>query len=147
MKMVYFWKLPVSAGKLENVISVYWKNAEGPLAAALKNDLTRSITLGFKMVWNDITRPFINDTEFPDCRTFCVFWNVRSCGDTVVAWEYFVQSNAPSHIFVDPKLLNVQAQLLSLRMMAKIQIRLPASYGHSSSATVATICRMRLRQA
>ncbi|KAF7333458.1 hypothetical protein MVEN_02361900 [Mycena venus] len=30
--------------------SVYWKAAEGPLAAALKNDLTRSITLGFKLV-------------------------------------------------------------------------------------------------
>ncbi|KAJ7862697.1 hypothetical protein B0H13DRAFT_2354546 [Mycena leptocephala] len=30
--------------------SVHWKNAEGPLAAALKDDLTRSITLGFKMV-------------------------------------------------------------------------------------------------
>ncbi|KAF7352207.1 hypothetical protein MVEN_01184000 [Mycena venus] len=30
--------------------NVHWKNAEGPLAAALQNDLTRSITLGFKMV-------------------------------------------------------------------------------------------------
>ncbi|KAJ6460684.1 hypothetical protein C8R47DRAFT_1242447 [Mycena vitilis] len=29
---------------------VYWKNAEGPLAVALKVDLKRSITLGFKMV-------------------------------------------------------------------------------------------------
>ncbi|KAJ7814548.1 hypothetical protein B0H14DRAFT_3878670 [Mycena olivaceomarginata] len=30
--------------------NVHWKNAEGPLAVALKNDLQRSITLGFKMV-------------------------------------------------------------------------------------------------
>ncbi|KAJ7833432.1 hypothetical protein B0H14DRAFT_2800709 [Mycena olivaceomarginata] len=29
---------------------VHWKNAEGPLAAALKDDLQRSITLGFKMI-------------------------------------------------------------------------------------------------
>ncbi|KAJ7889725.1 hypothetical protein B0H13DRAFT_882595 [Mycena leptocephala] len=29
---------------------VFWKMAEGPLAAALKNDLQRSITLGFKMI-------------------------------------------------------------------------------------------------
>ncbi|KAF7372535.1 hypothetical protein MVEN_00115700 [Mycena venus] len=29
---------------------VHWKNAEGPLAVALKNDLQRSITLGFKMI-------------------------------------------------------------------------------------------------
>ncbi|KAF7352206.1 Paired amphipathic helix protein pst1 [Mycena venus] len=29
---------------------VYWKNATGPLAAALKNDLQRSIRLGFKMI-------------------------------------------------------------------------------------------------
>ncbi|KAJ7077496.1 hypothetical protein C8R44DRAFT_755183 [Mycena epipterygia] len=28
---------------------VHWKNAEGPLAAALKNDLRKSIRLGFKM--------------------------------------------------------------------------------------------------
>ncbi|KAJ7788996.1 hypothetical protein B0H13DRAFT_1936509, partial [Mycena leptocephala] len=28
---------------------VYWKNAEGPLAAALKDNLARSIRLGFKM--------------------------------------------------------------------------------------------------
>ncbi|KAK7030046.1 hypothetical protein R3P38DRAFT_892373 [Favolaschia claudopus] len=28
----------------------YWKNAEGPLAAALKDDLARSVHLGFKMV-------------------------------------------------------------------------------------------------
>ncbi|KAK6977213.1 hypothetical protein R3P38DRAFT_2810607 [Favolaschia claudopus] len=28
---------------------VHWKNAEGPLAAALKDDLTRSVNLGFKM--------------------------------------------------------------------------------------------------
>ncbi|KAJ7227501.1 hypothetical protein GGX14DRAFT_539425 [Mycena pura] len=28
----------------------YWKMAEGPLATALKEDLTRSITLGFKMI-------------------------------------------------------------------------------------------------
>ncbi|KAJ7250399.1 hypothetical protein C8J57DRAFT_683753 [Mycena rebaudengoi] len=30
--------------------NVRWKNAEGPLAAALKDDLARSITLGFKMI-------------------------------------------------------------------------------------------------
>ncbi|KAF7351817.1 hypothetical protein MVEN_01142800 [Mycena venus] len=30
--------------------NVHWKNAAGPLAAALKADLTRSITLGFKMI-------------------------------------------------------------------------------------------------
>ncbi|KAJ7481984.1 hypothetical protein FB451DRAFT_139660 [Mycena latifolia] len=30
--------------------NAYWKTAEGPLAAALKEDLTRSITLGFKMI-------------------------------------------------------------------------------------------------
>ncbi|KAJ6560107.1 hypothetical protein B0H19DRAFT_109191 [Mycena capillaripes] len=30
--------------------NVYWKNAEGPLAAALKHDLNRSIALGFKMI-------------------------------------------------------------------------------------------------
>ncbi|KAK7022499.1 hypothetical protein R3P38DRAFT_2710462 [Favolaschia claudopus] len=29
---------------------VHWMNAEGPLAAALKSDLTRSVNLGFKMV-------------------------------------------------------------------------------------------------
>ncbi|KAF7352189.1 hypothetical protein MVEN_01182200 [Mycena venus] len=29
---------------------VHWKNAEGPLAVALKTDLNRSITLGFRMV-------------------------------------------------------------------------------------------------
>ncbi|KAJ7172890.1 hypothetical protein C8R43DRAFT_675942 [Mycena crocata] len=29
---------------------VHWKNAEGPLAAALKQDLIRSISLGFKMI-------------------------------------------------------------------------------------------------
>ncbi|KAF7328972.1 hypothetical protein MVEN_02527200 [Mycena venus] len=29
---------------------VHWKNAEGPLAVALKSDLTRSVTLGFKMI-------------------------------------------------------------------------------------------------
>ncbi|KAF8207716.1 hypothetical protein K438DRAFT_343027 [Mycena galopus ATCC 62051] len=29
---------------------VHWKSAEGPLAEALKSDLTRSVTLGFKMV-------------------------------------------------------------------------------------------------
>ncbi|KAF7352209.1 PHD domain-containing protein [Mycena venus] len=29
---------------------VHWKNAEGPLAVALKNDLERSIKLGFKMI-------------------------------------------------------------------------------------------------
>ncbi|KAK7022535.1 hypothetical protein R3P38DRAFT_2710484 [Favolaschia claudopus] len=29
---------------------VHWMNAEGPLAAALKDDLTRSVNLGFKMV-------------------------------------------------------------------------------------------------
>ncbi|KAJ7692843.1 hypothetical protein B0H17DRAFT_1179174 [Mycena rosella] len=30
--------------------NAHWKAAEGPLAAALKDDLTRSITLGFKMI-------------------------------------------------------------------------------------------------
>ncbi|KAJ7481944.1 hypothetical protein FB451DRAFT_139288 [Mycena latifolia] len=30
--------------------NAYWKTAEGPLAAALRDDLTRSITLGFKMI-------------------------------------------------------------------------------------------------
>ncbi|KAF7361305.1 hypothetical protein MSAN_01163000 [Mycena sanguinolenta] len=30
--------------------NVHWQNAEGPLAMALKNDLRRSVTLGFKMV-------------------------------------------------------------------------------------------------
>ncbi|KAJ7659447.1 hypothetical protein B0H17DRAFT_342318 [Mycena rosella] len=30
--------------------SAHWKTAAGPLAAALKDDLTRSITLGFKMI-------------------------------------------------------------------------------------------------
>ncbi|KAJ7100344.1 hypothetical protein C8R44DRAFT_351361 [Mycena epipterygia] len=30
--------------------NVHWKNAEGALAAALKDDLARSITLGFKMI-------------------------------------------------------------------------------------------------
>ncbi|KAJ6560097.1 hypothetical protein B0H19DRAFT_109104 [Mycena capillaripes] len=30
--------------------NVHWKEAEGPLAAALKNDLIRSITLGFKLI-------------------------------------------------------------------------------------------------
>ncbi|KAJ7914462.1 hypothetical protein B0H13DRAFT_2659235 [Mycena leptocephala] len=30
--------------------NVHWKNPEGPLSVALKNDLTRSITLGFKMI-------------------------------------------------------------------------------------------------
>ncbi|KAJ7435732.1 hypothetical protein FB451DRAFT_250069 [Mycena latifolia] len=30
--------------------NAYWKTAEGPLAAALKDDSTRSITLGFKMI-------------------------------------------------------------------------------------------------
>ncbi|KAF7361303.1 hypothetical protein MSAN_01162800 [Mycena sanguinolenta] len=30
--------------------NVHWQNAEGPLAVALKNDLGRSVTLGFKMV-------------------------------------------------------------------------------------------------
>ncbi|KAJ7824454.1 hypothetical protein B0H14DRAFT_3874873 [Mycena olivaceomarginata] len=30
--------------------SVYWRNTESSLATALKNDLTRSITLGFKMI-------------------------------------------------------------------------------------------------
>ncbi|KAF7361307.1 Homeobox protein OTX1 [Mycena sanguinolenta] len=30
--------------------SVHWQNAEGPLAMALKTDLKRSITIGFKMV-------------------------------------------------------------------------------------------------
>ncbi|KAF7361300.1 hypothetical protein MSAN_01162500 [Mycena sanguinolenta] len=30
--------------------NVRWQNAEGPLAVALKNDLERSITLGFKMI-------------------------------------------------------------------------------------------------
>ncbi|KAJ6597574.1 hypothetical protein DFH09DRAFT_1399094 [Mycena vulgaris] len=30
--------------------NAHWKTAEGPLAAALKDDLTRSVTLGFKMV-------------------------------------------------------------------------------------------------
>ncbi|KAJ7481977.1 hypothetical protein FB451DRAFT_139611 [Mycena latifolia] len=30
--------------------NAHWKTAEGPLAAALKEDLTRSITLGFKMI-------------------------------------------------------------------------------------------------
>ncbi|KAJ7240467.1 hypothetical protein C8J57DRAFT_98838 [Mycena rebaudengoi] len=30
--------------------NVRWKNAEGPLAAALKDDLAKSITLGFKMI-------------------------------------------------------------------------------------------------
>jgi hypothetical protein len=33
-----------------NFIAVYWKNIQGPLADALKNDLSRSITLGSKMV-------------------------------------------------------------------------------------------------
>jgi hypothetical protein len=31
-------------------ISGHCKNAQGPLAVALKDDLARSITLGFKMV-------------------------------------------------------------------------------------------------
>ncbi|KAJ6597682.1 SCA7, zinc-binding domain-containing protein [Mycena vulgaris] len=30
--------------------NAYWKTAEGPLAAALKNDLAKSVTLGFKMI-------------------------------------------------------------------------------------------------
>ncbi|KAJ6597714.1 hypothetical protein DFH09DRAFT_83907 [Mycena vulgaris] len=30
--------------------NAYWKTAEGPLAAALKDDLAKSITLGFKMI-------------------------------------------------------------------------------------------------
>ncbi|KAJ7334683.1 hypothetical protein DFH08DRAFT_291062 [Mycena albidolilacea] len=30
--------------------NVHWQNAEGPLAVALKNDLHRSIRLGFKMI-------------------------------------------------------------------------------------------------
>ncbi|KAJ7720059.1 hypothetical protein B0H14DRAFT_3900793 [Mycena olivaceomarginata] len=30
--------------------SVYWRNTESSLATALKNDLTRSVTLGFKMI-------------------------------------------------------------------------------------------------
>ncbi|KAJ7481986.1 hypothetical protein FB451DRAFT_1556124 [Mycena latifolia] len=30
--------------------NAFWKTAEGPLAVALKDDLTRSITLGFKMI-------------------------------------------------------------------------------------------------
>ncbi|KAJ6552805.1 hypothetical protein B0H19DRAFT_154581 [Mycena capillaripes] len=30
--------------------NAHWKTADGPLAAALKNDLTKSITLGFKMI-------------------------------------------------------------------------------------------------
>jgi hypothetical protein len=50
MKMVCFRKLPVSAEKLNFFCSVHWKNAEGPLSVALKDDLARSITLGFKMV-------------------------------------------------------------------------------------------------
>ncbi|KAJ7150070.1 hypothetical protein C8R43DRAFT_1191919 [Mycena crocata] len=31
-------------------ITIYWKNAEGPLAAALKNNVSTSVTLGLKMV-------------------------------------------------------------------------------------------------
>ncbi|KAJ6597706.1 hypothetical protein DFH09DRAFT_1399389 [Mycena vulgaris] len=36
--------------KLTTYFPAYWKTAEGPLAAALKENLTRSVTLGFKMV-------------------------------------------------------------------------------------------------
>ncbi|KAJ7119536.1 hypothetical protein C8R44DRAFT_877960 [Mycena epipterygia] len=42
-----------SAASLTHFIAyegVHWKNVEGPLAAALKDDLMRSITLGFKMI-------------------------------------------------------------------------------------------------
>ncbi|KAJ6474101.1 hypothetical protein DFH09DRAFT_1215920 [Mycena vulgaris] len=42
-----------SPGSLINFIAyedAHWRTAEGPLAAALKDDLTRSVTLGFKMV-------------------------------------------------------------------------------------------------
>ncbi|KAJ6597596.1 hypothetical protein DFH09DRAFT_82834 [Mycena vulgaris] len=42
-----------SPGSLNHFIAyenAHWRTAEGPLAAALKDDLTRSVTLGFKMV-------------------------------------------------------------------------------------------------
>jgi hypothetical protein len=31
-------------------IAAHWRKAEGPLAAALKDNVTTSITLGFKMI-------------------------------------------------------------------------------------------------
>ncbi|KAJ7232274.1 hypothetical protein C8J57DRAFT_1729919 [Mycena rebaudengoi] len=43
-------KLVLSAQKRRGFPSVHWENTEGPLAVALKNDLARSITLGFRMV-------------------------------------------------------------------------------------------------
>ncbi|KAJ7868171.1 hypothetical protein B0H13DRAFT_2670332 [Mycena leptocephala] len=41
---------PVSLTHFIVYEDVFWKNAEGPLATALRNDLQKSITLGFKMV-------------------------------------------------------------------------------------------------
>ncbi|KAJ7852157.1 hypothetical protein B0H13DRAFT_2084496 [Mycena leptocephala] len=41
---------PASLTQFISYENVHWKNAEGPLAMALKDDLERSITLGFKLV-------------------------------------------------------------------------------------------------
>ncbi|KAJ7607846.1 hypothetical protein B0H17DRAFT_1153886 [Mycena rosella] len=42
---------------VREILQAHWKTAEGPLAVALKEDLMRSITLGFKMAYatNQIT--------------------------------------------------------------------------------------------
>jgi hypothetical protein len=54
----------------ENMFQAHWKTAEGPLAAALKNDLTRSVTLGFKMVRTCEFRTFHDSCNLADRRTF-----------------------------------------------------------------------------
>ncbi|KAJ6597683.1 hypothetical protein DFH09DRAFT_1023016 [Mycena vulgaris] len=41
---------PASSNHFIAYENAHWKTAENPLAAALKDDLTRSVTLGFKMV-------------------------------------------------------------------------------------------------
>ncbi|KAF8146059.1 hypothetical protein K438DRAFT_2095735 [Mycena galopus ATCC 62051] len=46
------FKLHVNTAQMQMFILGHCMNAEGPLAAALKDDLARSVTLGFKMVWN-----------------------------------------------------------------------------------------------
>jgi hypothetical protein len=49
MKMVIYQQVNVLPMTEDNI--AHWKTAEGPLAAALQNNLTKSITLGFKMVF------------------------------------------------------------------------------------------------
>ncbi|KAJ7808705.1 hypothetical protein B0H14DRAFT_2868866 [Mycena olivaceomarginata] len=56
--------------------SVYWRNTESSLATALKNDLTRSITLGFKMAGiNHIGAQGISMRSM-DAQNFDVFLDV-----------------------------------------------------------------------